>query len=108
VVYVERILGLHPVSKIKTWLASFESLEALAPAIVVLGHGRVTTLEQARKDTGDLLRALRSQMGKSIENGTDLSTAVRSFDAAPFQHLKHVDVWLPQLANRTYLEMEQE
>jgi glyoxylase-like metal-dependent hydrolase (beta-lactamase superfamily II) len=108
VVYVDRILGLHPVSKTKTWLASFEALETLAPGIVVPGHGRVTTLEQARKDTGDLLRALRSQMGKAIDNGTDLSTAVRSFDAAPFQHLKHVDVWLPQLANRTYLEMEQE
>ena len=39
---------------------------------------------------------------------TDISAAVRSFDAAPYRHLKHVEVWLPQLANRTYLEMEQE
>ena len=108
VVYVDRILGLHPVSKTKTWLASFEALEALQPKVVVPGHGRVTTLAQAQKDTGHLLKALRAHMGQAVEAGTDLATAVKSFDAAPFQHLQHVDVWLPQLANRTYLEMEQE
>jgi len=108
VVYVDRILGLHPVSKTKTWLQSFEALEALSPKVVVPGHGQVTTLAQAQKDTGALLKALRAHMGKAVEEGTDISAAVRSFNAAPFQHLKHVEVWLPQLANRTYLEMEME
>jgi len=108
VVYVDRILGLHPVSKTKTWVESFKALEALNPKVVVPGHGSVTTLAQAQKDTGDLLKALRAHMGKSVEDGVDLSTAVKSFDASPYKHLKHVDVWLPQLANRTYLEMEQE
>lgn len=108
VVYVDRILGLHPVSKTKTWLESFEALEALNPKVVVPGHGRVTTLVQAQKDTGHLLRALRAHMGKAVEAGTGLTDAIRSFDAAPYQHLQHVDVWLPQIANLTYLEMEQE
>lgn len=108
VVYVDRILGLHPVSKTKTWVKSFEALEALNPKVVVPGHGSVTTLAQAQKDTGHLLKALRAHMGKAVEAGTDLSVAIKSFDAAPYKHLKHVDVWLPQLANRTYLEMEQE
>ncbi len=108
VVYVDRILGLHLVSKTKTWVASFEALEALKPKIVVPGHGQVTTLAQAQKDTGDLLKALRAHMGQAVEAGTDISAAVKSFDAAPYRHLKHVDVWLPQLANLTYLEMERE
>lgn len=108
VVYVDRILGLHPVSKTKTWVASFEALEALNPQVVVPGHGNVTTLVQAQRDTGHLLKALRTHMGKAVENGTDIGVAVKSFDATPFKHLKHVDVWLPQLANLTYLEMEQE
>lgn len=108
VVYVDRILGLHPVSKTRTWVESFKALEALNPKVVVPGHGRVTTLAQAQKDTGDLLKALRAHMGKKVEDGVDLSTAVRSFDATPYKHLKHADVWLPQLANRTYLEMELE
>jgi glyoxylase-like metal-dependent hydrolase (beta-lactamase superfamily II) len=108
VVYVDRILGLHPVSKTKTWVASFEALEALKPKIVVPGHGQVTTLAQAQKDTGDLLKALRAHMGQAVEAGPDISAAVKSLDARPYRHLKHVDVWLPQLANLTYLEMEQE
>jgi glyoxylase-like metal-dependent hydrolase (beta-lactamase superfamily II) len=108
VVYTDRILGLHPVSKTKTWLASFEALETLNPKVVVPGHGNVTNLAQAQRDTGNLLKALRAHMGKAGEAGTDIGAAVKSFDATPFKHLKHVDVWLPQLANRTYLEMEQE
>jgi glyoxylase-like metal-dependent hydrolase (beta-lactamase superfamily II) len=108
VVYVNRILGLHPVSKTRNWLQSFQALEALNPRLLVPGHGQVTTLAQARQDTGHLLQALRKHMGEAVEAGTDIGTAVKSFDATPFRHLKHVDVWLPQLANRTYLEMEQE
>lgn len=108
VVYVDRILGLHPISRTKTWLQSFEALEALQPRVVVPGHGRVTDLAQAQRDTGALLRALRAHMAKAVEAGVDLSEAVRTFDATPFRHLKHVEVWLPQLANHTYLELEQE
>lgn len=108
VVYVDRILGLHAVSKTKNWLQSFEALEALKPRVLVPGHGRVTTLAQAQRDTGVLIKTLRDKMGEAVEQGTDIGVAVRSFDAAPFQHLKHVEVWLPQLVNRTYLEMEQE
>ena len=108
VVYVDRILGLHPVSKTRNWMQSFEALEALRPKVVVPGHGNVTTLAQAQKDTGALLRALRAHLGKAVEEGTDLANAVKTFEATPFKHLKHADVWLPQLANRTYLEMELE
>jgi len=76
--------------------------------VVVPGHGRITTLAQAQRDTGALLQALRAHAGRAVEVGTDLATALKTFDAAPFKHLQHVDVWLPQLVNRTYLEMEME
>ena len=108
VVYVDRTLGLHPVSRTKAWLESFDVIDQMQPKIVVPGHGRVTDLATARKDTRDLLLALRQQMGQAVEQGTDLSTAVKGFDGAPFKHLQHADVWLPQLANHTYLEMERE
>lgn len=108
VVYVDRILGLHPVSKTKNWVASFAALEALRPQVLVPGHGQITDLAQAQRDTGRLLKSLREHMGKAVDAGTDIGAAVKSFDAQPFKHLKHVDVWLPQLANLTYLEMEQE
>ncbi len=108
IVYVDRILGLHPVSKTQQWLQSFERLESLQPQVIVPGHGRVTTLIQAQRETGALLRALRSHMGKALAAGMDLETAVKTFDGADFLYLRHAEVWLPQLAQRTYLEMEWE
>jgi glyoxylase-like metal-dependent hydrolase (beta-lactamase superfamily II) len=108
VVYVDRILGMHNVSRSKTWLDSFDALVQLQPAVVVPGHGQVSNLVKAQKDTGDLLKAMRKHIGRAVEEGVDISEAVKTFDARPFSHLQHVDVWLPQLLNRTYLEMERE
>ena len=47
-------------------------------------------------------------MKKAVDDGVDLSAAVKSFDGKPFAGLKHAEVWIPQLANQTYLEMERE
>ena len=108
VVYVDRILGLIPVSLSKTWLQSFSVIDELKPQTIVPGHGRVTDLATAQAQTRDLLLALRAHMKKAVDDGTDISAAVKSFNARPFAGLKHADVWIPQLANRTYLEMERE
>ncbi len=108
VVYVERTLGLLEPSNTKAWLASFAVIDELQPQTIVPGHGKVTDLATARAQTRDLLLALRAHMKKAVDDGVDVSAAVKSFDAKPFAHLKHADVWIPQLANRTYLEMERE
>jgi glyoxylase-like metal-dependent hydrolase (beta-lactamase superfamily II) len=108
VVYVDRVLGLHPVSCTKTWLESFAVIDSLQPQIIVPGHGKVTDLATAQAQTRDLLLALRAHMKKAVDDGTDISTAVKSFNGQLFAHLKHADVWIPQLANMTYLEMERE
>jgi glyoxylase-like metal-dependent hydrolase (beta-lactamase superfamily II) len=108
VVYVDRVLGLHPVSSTKAWLESFAVIDGIKPQVIVPGHGKVTNLATAQAQTRDLLRALRGHMKKAVDDGTDISAAVKSFDARPFTHLKHAEVWIPQLANHTYLEMERE
>jgi len=108
IVYVDRVLGLHAVSNSKHWLESFSMLEALNPRLIVPGHGAVTGLARAQAQTRDLLLALRGHMGKAVESGVDLGAAVKSFNPEPFKGLQHADVWMPQLANQTYLEMEQE
>lgn len=108
VVYVDRILGLHPVSNTKNWLASFAMIEELKPQTIVPGHGRVTNLPTAQAQTRDVLVALRTQCTKAVKVGMDISAAVKGFDATPFKSLKHVEVWMPQLVNFTYLEIERE
>jgi glyoxylase-like metal-dependent hydrolase (beta-lactamase superfamily II) len=101
VVYVDRTLGLIDVSSGKTWLGSFAVIDALKPAIIVPGHGSVTNLATAQAHTRDLLLALGAHMKKAVNDGVDISAAVRSFQGEPFAHLKHADVWMPQLANQT-------
>lgn len=108
VVYVDRVLGLHPVSNTRKWLESFAVIDELKPLTIVPGHGNVTNLATAQAHTRDLLLALRAHMKKAVDDGVDLGAAVKSFDGKPFAGLKHADVWIPQLAHQTYLEVERE
>ena len=108
VVYVDRMLGVIPVSHRKQWLASFAVIEPLNPAVLVPGHGRVTNLATAKTDTQAVLLALRAHMKRAVDDGTDVSAAVKSFDAAPFMRLLNAAELMPGNASRTYLEIERE
>lgn len=108
VVYIDRMLGVLPFSKTKPWLETFAEIERLAPLRIVPGHGRVTDLTQARAETRDYLLALRAHMRKAVEEGSDISTAIQSFDAKPFMHLLNAAELMPGNGSRTYLELERE
>jgi glyoxylase-like metal-dependent hydrolase (beta-lactamase superfamily II) len=108
VVYVDRLLGVLPVSNTKRWLDSFAVIEQLNPAILVPGHGSVTTVATARADTQAYLLALRAHMKKAVDDGVDIGAAVKSFDAGPFLRLLNAAELMPGNASRTYLELERE
>lgn len=108
VVYVDRMLGVLPVSRTARWLDTFAVIEQIAPAIIVPGHGSITTVATAKADTQALLLALRAHMRKAVDDGVDMSAAVRSFDAQPFMRLRNAPELMPGNASRTYLELERE
>jgi glyoxylase-like metal-dependent hydrolase (beta-lactamase superfamily II) len=108
VVYVTRMLGVIPVSHTRNWLATFEALETLSATHIVPGHGGVTTLAQAQADTKNYLVRLRAHMKKAVDEGQDISEAVRSFSADEFKHLLNAKDLMPGNASRTYLELERE
>lgn len=108
VVYVDRMLGILPVSHTKRWLDTFSVIEQLNPRVIVPGHGSVTDLATARADTQAYLQALRAHMAQAVTDMTDLSEAVRSFDARPFVRLLNAAELMPGNASRAYLEMERE
>jgi glyoxylase-like metal-dependent hydrolase (beta-lactamase superfamily II) len=108
VVYVDRMLGVLPVSNTRRWLDSFAVIEALQPRVLVPGHGRVTDLATARADTQAYLLALRAHMKKAVDDGVDISAAIKSFDAKPFMRLLNAADLMPGNASRTYLELERE
>jgi len=108
IVYIDRLLAVLPVSSTRAWLEAFAALEQLAPRRIVPGHGKVTDLAAARSQTRAYLEALRGHMKRAIEQGVDVSEAVKSFDAKPFLHLSNAAELNPGNASRTYLEVERE
>ena len=108
IVYVDRLLAVIAVSNSKRWLENFVELERLSPRRIVPGHGPVTELAAARKQTADYLSDLRSHMKLALDAGKDIDSAVRTFDGNPYLHLRNAAELIPGNANRVYLEMEQE
>jgi glyoxylase-like metal-dependent hydrolase (beta-lactamase superfamily II) len=108
VVYVDRMLGVLPVSNTRRWLDTFAVIEQLNPQVLVPGHGSVTTVAKAKADTQAYLLALRAHMKKAVDDGVDVSAAVKSFDATPFMRLRNAAELMPGNASRTYLELERE
>ncbi len=107
-VYVDRMLGVIPVSNTRNWLASFEAMEKLAPRKIVPGHGNLCDLAKARRDTRDYLLLLRSHMKVALDKGVDLQTAINGLDQSRFKYLLNYDALKGANASRTYLEMEAE
>lgn len=107
-VYVDRMLGVNPVSNTKNWLASFEALEKLAPRRIVPGHGKVCDLAKAKRDTKDYLVLLRGHMKQAIDKGLDLQRAIDTLDQSRFKTLLNYESLKGSNASNTYLEMEME
>jgi glyoxylase-like metal-dependent hydrolase (beta-lactamase superfamily II) len=108
VVYTDRLLGVIPVSHTGRWLDTFAVIESLKPQRIVPGHGDVSDLARAQRDTRDYLRDLRAHMKKAVENGADISAAIKAFDVQPYLRLLNAAELHPGNASRTYLELERE
>lgn len=107
-VYTGRLLSISSVSNSRDWLASFGELERINPEWIVPGHGRICTLDQARRDTRDYLLLLREHMRKALDGGLDLQSAIGSLDQSAFSHLANYEQLKSVNASRVYLEMEGE
>ncbi len=107
-IYVDRLLSVLPVSNTAAWLASFEEIAALSPSHIVPGHGRVTDLATATQQTAHYLRALRTHMKRAVDEGVEVSAAIRNFDVVPWRGLFNAVELHPGNASRTYLEVERE
>ncbi len=108
IIYVDRMLGIFPFSNVKHWLDSFDGIEQLKPAVIVPGHGSLTSLVKARRDTKDYLVLLRTHMQRAVKNNVDLQTAIDSLDQTAFRYLANWNLLKGGNASRAYLEMEME
>ena len=105
VVYVDRLPGVIPLSRTRSWLATFAEIERLDPPRIVPGHGRVTDVAMARARSRDCPGALRAHTKKAVDDGIDMSAAERSFDGRPLLDLANAIELTPGNASRVYLEL---
>ena len=106
-VYVERMLGVGPMSNSAEWVTGFEAMAALKPTHVVPGHGAPTDLATATRDTYDVLVNLRSQVGALIEDGGDIIDAPK-VDQSAFSYLENFEGLAGRNAQEVYSQMEWE
>ena len=106
-IYTRRLLGILGESDAVLWLAAFRKIEALAPARIVPGHGPVSTLQDARRDTGDYLAFIVDGVRKYAEELAGVDTAVSALASAPqFSRLEHFDTMHRTNISNAYLRQE--
>jgi len=107
VVCVGRMLGIGPQSSSKSWIKAFDAMAALKPKAIVPGHGPVTDLAEARKDTHDYLVFLRETVGNFMESGGDISD-IGALDQSRFVYLESYELIKGRNAQQVFQEMEWE
>lgn len=107
IVFVQRLLGLMPDTGF-AWIKTFEYMrDRLHPAVIIPGHGHVTDLEEATRDTYDYLIFLRDSARHALADGAfDPVEASQGLDQSRFSYLVHYDD-LP-LRSRNALNMARE
>lgn len=107
-IYVDRMLGVHPFSKVASWQKAFHAAESLPAKVIVPGHGQVCDWNKARQDTGNYLDKLVLVMGNAADSMLGVDQAVSdNKDWPEFKHLEHYDSWHKTILNRTYLQFEE-
>jgi glyoxylase-like metal-dependent hydrolase (beta-lactamase superfamily II) len=91
-VFAERMLGILPDSAGR-WIKSLEYLrDTLKPRVVVPGHGKVTDMKQALRDSYDYLVFLRSAVTRRFADGAfDPVEASQNLDQSRFSYLKNYE-----------------
>lgn len=106
-VYVDRILGVLPGSNVRKGQAAFKRLEELGSQQIVPGHGRVTDLAQARRETGDYYDFLISNVGEAARNMDPMSETLDKFEAPEqFMHLENFADLHRANMNRVFTDFE--
>ena len=105
IVYVERMLGVGPQSKSKSWVKVYEAMAAHKPEHVVPGHGNLTTLDVANKDTYEYLLFLRKSVAELIDNDGDISE-IGNIDQSKYEYLLNSDTLAGRNAQKVFSDME--
>ncbi len=106
-VYVDRLLGVLPWSSVKNGQKAGHALVALNPKHIVPGHGRVTDLAQAKRESLDYEDFLANVIGKAAREMESLpDTLAKYADLPSFKHLHNFNELHRGNMNRAFVEYE--
>lgn len=108
-VYVDRLLGILPVSDVRAAQRAFRFLETLAPRRIVPGHGRVCDLQQARRESGDYYDFLIEHIAPAAREMRPIDEVLAKYaDLPAFRHLQNYDELHRGNLNRAFVRFESE
>jgi glyoxylase-like metal-dependent hydrolase (beta-lactamase superfamily II) len=106
-VFVDRLLGVLPMSSVVKAQSSFRAMAALRPAHVVPGHGRVCDLVKAQRETGDYYDFLANAIGAAAKAMESMDEVLKRHAELPaFRHLENYDGLHRANMNRAFTEFE--
>ncbi|MES9854975.1 MAG: MBL fold metallo-hydrolase, partial [Candidatus Thiodiazotropha sp. L084R] len=91
-VYVQRLLGVFP-GGLQRWINTLEIMrDELKPEVLIPGHGHVTQLNEALRDSYDYLTMLKQRIEQRIAEGAfDPVEAAEGLDQSDFSYLRNYD-----------------
>lgn len=108
-IFLDRILGIHPFSKVKEWQKSVHELAKLQAKHVIPGHGKAADWQKAKTQTVDYLDYLVTGVSKAQEEWFALDETVDNLAKSPqFESLANFTGWHRRNINRTFLQLESE
>ncbi len=107
IAFHERLLGIFEDTNVTGWLASFERMAALEPAVVVPGHGGPTTLAEIRTWTHGYLEYLVAEVEMILDAGGGLAEAYE-IDQTAYSHLDTFAELAAKNAGRVFQQLELE
>ncbi len=106
-VYVDRLMGILPWSSVTAGQRAFRALEALNPRHIVPGHGRVTDLAQARRESGEYYDFMIERIGTAAREMEPLTEVLdRYADLPAFRHLENYHELHRGNMNRVFVQFE--
>ncbi len=101
----ERLLPVFDDSDTGGWIDTWQALEALAPEVVVPGHGHPTTMDVVKEWTIGYLEFMRGEIAQILDDGGSLIDAY-NIDQSAYSHLDTFDELAGLNADRIYRAME--
>ena len=105
VVFNDRMLGIGPARDAQSWIDVFEKMASFKPDHIVPGHGRVSDLATATKNTHDYLVFLKTEISKILDNDGDMLEASK-IDQSEFYFLSGYEAIAGKNAQWVFEKME--